>query len=358
MLGGVLTGLLGWRSVFLVNVPLCLAGAALGAHVLRESRDASAGRPDAAGAALVTATLAAVLLAFTFAASDGPVGDGHAGGGRRRRRAGGAARARGVARARSAARPRAAAPAGVAQANLVALALTATTTPPMWLCILHAQDVLGLEPATAGLLFPPFNVAVVAGSLAGPRVVAAVGARRAMAGGLLGVAAGALALLAIAPDAPPLPTLVGGFVLLGAGLGVASVASTLRGTEALDAADQGFASGLLATSAQLGTAFGLALIVPFTAARAAAGGGDAAAQVAGYELGFMLAAAVAGAAALAVAFVQPVGRGRGRGAGVRGAQRGPLAPAPAARMAGIEGKRDCRWRRMSRALQRNTPMAS
>ena len=159
---------------------------------------------------------------------------------------------------------------GVAQANLVALALTATTTPPMWLCILHAQDVLGLAPATAGLLFPPFNVAVVAGSLGGPRVVAAVGARRAMAGGLLGVAAGALALLAIAPDAPPLPTLVGGFVLLGAGLGVASVASTLRGTEALDAADQGFASGLLATSAQLGTAFGLALIVPFTAARAAA----------------------------------------------------------------------------------------
>jgi hypothetical protein len=49
--------------------------------------------------------------------------------------------------------------------------------------------------------------------------------------------------------------------------------------------------------------------VPFTAARAAAGGGDAAAQVAGYELGFVLAAAVAGAAALAVALV-PAGRAR------------------------------------------------
>ena len=307
VLGGVLTGLLGWRSVFLVNVPLCLAGAALGARVLRESRDPSAGRPDVAGAALVTAALAALLLACTLAASDGTVATGTLGA----FGIGGVLAALLVRVERRAPDPlldrvRLRRP-GVAQANLVALALTATTTPPMWLCILHAQDVLGLAPATAGLLFPPFNVAVVAGSLAGPRVVAAVGARRAMAGGLLGVAAGALALLAIAPDAPPLPTLVGGFVLLGAGLGVASVASTLRGTEALDAADQGFASGLLATSAQLGTAFGLALIVPFTAARAASGGGGAAAQVAGYELGFVLAAAVAGAAALAVAFV-PAGR--------------------------------------------------
>src|SRR5215218_2863767 len=50
VLGGLLSGLLGWRSVFLVNVPLCVAGAVLGARVLRESRDPSAGRPDAAGA--------------------------------------------------------------------------------------------------------------------------------------------------------------------------------------------------------------------------------------------------------------------------------------------------------------------
>ena len=65
-------------------------------------------------------------------------------------------------------------------------------------------------------------------------------------------------------------------MLLGLGLGVASVASTARGTEALDAADQGLASGLLATSAQLGTALGLAVVVPVAAARTAAlGGGPA-----------------------------------------------------------------------------------
>ena len=317
MLGGVLTGLLDWRWVFLVNVPLCVAAALLAPRALRESRDPSAPGADAPGALLVTLGLTALLLAFTLAESSGPL-------------AGATLAALGTAAAALAVLRRVEARApyplldrtllrrpGVATPNLVALALTATTTPPMWLCTLHAQHVLGLSPAAAGLLFPPFNLAVVAGSLLGPRVVAAAGARATMAGGLAGVAAGALALLAIAPGTAALPSLAGGFVLLGAGLGVASVASTLRGTEALDGAHQGFASGLLATSAQLGTALGLAIVVPVTAARTAALGGGRAAEVSGYELGFVLAAALAGAAALAVAAGgvrarRPVASPRGR----------------------------------------------
>jgi len=243
VLGGLLTGVLDWRWVFLVNVPLCAAAAALAPIVLRERRDPSPGR-----------SLRRTLLA----------------------------------------RP------GVAGPNVVAAVITATTTPPLFLCTLHVQNVLGLAPGAAGLLFPPVNLAVVAGSLAGPRVAAAVGERRAMTGGLLAVAAGALALLAIAPSAPALPSLLGGFVLLGSGLGVASVASTLRGTAALDAADQGLASGLLATSAQVGTALGLAIVVPVAAARTGSLGGGPDAEVAGFELGFLLAAALAAATALAI----------------------------------------------------------
>lgn len=76
--------------------------------------------------------------------------------------------------------------------------------------------------------------------------------------------------------------------------------STLRGTAALDHADQGLASGLLATSAQVGTALGLAAVVPLAAARTDALGGGPGAQVAGFELGFALSAAVAGAMAAAL----------------------------------------------------------
>jgi hypothetical protein len=93
-------------------------------------------------------------------------------------------------------------------------------------------------------------------------------------------------------------------VLLGAGLGVASVASTARGTAALPGADQGLASGLLSTSAQVGTVLGLALIVPVAAARTAALGGGAAGEVGDYELGFVLSAAIAVAAAAPLALKQ------------------------------------------------------
>jgi hypothetical protein len=45
-------------------------------------------------------------------------------------------------------------------ANLIALTLTAATTPPM-LCTLYVQQVLGYPPAEAGLVFPPFNLAAI-----------------------------------------------------------------------------------------------------------------------------------------------------------------------------------------------------
>jgi MFS family permease len=210
---------------------------------------------------------------------------------------------------------------GMLSAGGVALVLTATTTPPMLFCTLHAQGVLGLDPAVAGLLFPPFNLSVVAGSLAGPRVVAVVGERRAMVGGLLAVACGALALRAIGQDVPALPSMLGGFVLLGAGLGVASVASTTLGTAASDPARRGVASGLLITSAQVGNVLGIAVLVPLAAARSAASTGTVDAQVAGYELGFTAAAVVAGATALAVALAGRRRRADAGASGLGGGQR-------------------------------------
>ena len=108
-----------------------------------------------------------------------------------------------------------------------------------------------LQAHTAnGLIFAPLNVAVIAGSLASPRVP------RAMPAGLAGIAAGCT-LLAL--DAP----LLLAFLVMGAGLGVASVASTKAGVG--DEA-QGVASGVLNTAAQLGTAIGLAVIVAPAAA--------------------------------------------------------------------------------------------
>jgi MFS family permease len=70
------------------------------------------------------------------------------------------------------------------------------------------------------------------------------------------VAAGALALVTLSAAG-----FAFAFAVMGAGLGVASVASTASGTQALPEADQGIASGVLNAAAQIGSALGLALVV-------------------------------------------------------------------------------------------------
>ena len=73
VLGGLLSGLLDWRWVFLVNVPVCARRG--GARAAGPARAARARRPraaDVAGAVLATGGLAALVLALTLAEARGP----------------------------------------------------------------------------------------------------------------------------------------------------------------------------------------------------------------------------------------------------------------------------------------------
>src|SRR3954471_22490375 len=54
LVGGVLTDTLGWRFIFFVNLPIGVAAFVGGVRHLRESRDATGGRADWAGTALIT----------------------------------------------------------------------------------------------------------------------------------------------------------------------------------------------------------------------------------------------------------------------------------------------------------------
>jgi len=127
----------------------------------------------------------------------------------------------------------------------------------------------------------PFNLAVIAGSALGPRLPG----RPALAGGLALVAAGA-ALLALSDAAGSYSArLLPAFLLMGVGLGCASVASTATGTAAVGPERRGLASGLLNAAAQIGSVVGLAVLVGVASAL----GGPAGFQV-----------AVGGAAAVAL----------------------------------------------------------
>jgi hypothetical protein len=81
--------------------------------------------------------------------------------------------------------------------------------------------------------------------------------------------------------------LLAAFTLIGAGLGTASVASTQTGTDAADPAYRGVTSGVLNSAAQIGTAVGVALLVPIAAAITDP------TVMAGYRIGFVGALAVA-----------------------------------------------------------------
>ena len=298
LLGGLVAGSLGWEWVFFINLPVGLAGLALAPVLVSESRDQGApSRLDVAGALSVTAgltllvygitrveeaglaapvTLASlaasgVLLAF-FVAVEGWVKNPLV--------------PLGVFRSRV-----------LVGANLVALVLTAATTPPMLLCVLYVQQVLGFSPAQAGLVFPPFNLAVIGGSLLGPRLVARLGPRITMVCGLVAISAGSATLLGVGPRTDGyLLYLIPAFVLMGTGLGCASVASTTSGTAAASGGLQGLASGLLNSAAQIGTVLGLAVLVPLSAARTEALAhtiSPEAALVEGFRLAFVGAALIA-----------------------------------------------------------------
>jgi MFS family permease len=277
VLGGLLTETLGWRAVFLVNVPLCLAALALIPRVVRESRGAPAAL-DLAGAATVTAGLALVVLGLTLAESRGATDPWTAGA----LGAGVASLARfGVLERRAPSpilppwtlrRP------GFAPATVVAAALTGSTTAAMFLALLYQQGEMGRSALEAGLWCAPFNLAVIAGSFLGARLRPA----RAMSGGLAAVGAGSLALLTLSAAG-----FAAAFVVMGAGLGAAAVASTASGTQALPESEQGIASGVLNAAAQIGTALGLAAIVTLAAPL-------------GDRAGFVAAAALALTTAIAV----------------------------------------------------------
>jgi MFS family permease len=297
LLGGLITDVLGWEWVFFVNVPVGAAGIVLSHVLLPESRDPAASRRlDLPGAGTVTAGLVLLVLGLTRIEEAGfgspttlaTLGFAVAFFGAFvfvERRAVDPLVPLGLFRLR-----------GLVGAALVAFALTAATSPVGVLVTLYLQNTLGYSASFAGLTGLPFSLCVIAGSVLGGRIAGRVGGRATMSLGLVVVVASALITAGITAEGG-VANVLAGAALSGLGLGCASVASTARGTSAVEEGKRGLASGFMNTSAQVGTALGLAVFLTLAAARTAALSGGAysgaEALVAGYKLAFFLAAGVA-----------------------------------------------------------------
>jgi MFS family permease len=290
LLGGALSDLAGWRSVFWVTVPLAALLLVAVRRWAPEPGRERAGRLDVPGAVLLAGAVAALVLG----------GSALEQGGTRVRGTllvalGGlvlVAFVRAEQRAADPLLPPAATRLPALRTGAaVAFLNTATTSSAATLATLHLQEDRGLGPTATGALLLPFSVCVVLGAALAAPALRRLGPRTVAGLGLAAVAAGDAVLLAVDVS---LAVPAAGVAVAGAGIGLSSVASTTLGT-AVPEELQGTASGALNTAAQLGHALGVAAVL--LVARATA---DSTLPLAGTPLGWAVAAGTAAVAAAAL----------------------------------------------------------
>jgi EmrB/QacA subfamily drug resistance transporter len=256
---------LGWRPIFLINVPVGVIAMVASAILVRESRASRPPRMDWAGVALITAALLLLLYplvqgrqlgwpAWTFAsmAVSVPVFALFVGYERiKTRRDGSPLVQLSLFRQRSFG-------IGIAIAVTFFLGITSFAL----ILTLFLQTGLGFTPLHAGLTFLPFSGGVLVASAAAARLAPRFGRGVTMTGALV-MAAGMAGLIAIVGHYGQAVTtweMVPGLVVAGLGMGtvLAPLADiVLAGVPRRHA---GSASGLLNTAIQLGASIGIAVI--------------------------------------------------------------------------------------------------
>jgi MFS family permease len=252
---------LGWRSVFLINVPIGGLALALTPRVIPESRAPDQGRIDLVGTLLATAGLTAIVLPLVEGRTHGwplwtwlslaaaPVILGVFAVHQRRHPAplipGVLFAARGFS------------------AGLVAqLVFWAGQASFFLVLALYLQQGRGLSALDSGLVFTILAVAYLLASLRAPVLTERYG-RRVLAAGALTLAVGH-GLLALAVGeigvGGDVVALVPGLILVGAGMGLGITPLATLIMSGMKPEHAGSTSGVLATAQNVGNAIGVAVI--------------------------------------------------------------------------------------------------
>ena len=312
LLGGILTDVLSWHWIFLVNLPIGILVLALSRRLLAGGETTRReGGVDVAGAVTVTSALmlavyaivngndvgwtapqtllllaaAAVLLAAFFAIES---------------RVGSPLVPLGLFRLRN-----------VATANVIAVLWAAAMFAWFFISALYLQLVLGYSPLEVGLAFLPANVIMGAFSLGlSARLVMRFGIRAPAATGLLLAGVG-LVLFSRAPvDGSFVVDVLPSMILLAIGAGMAFNPLLLAAMSDVAPEESGLASGVVNTAFMMGGALGLAVLASVAASRtdtlAASGESELAALNGGYHAALLLGAVFAVAASgVAARFFRP-----------------------------------------------------
>ncbi len=287
-LGGVLTEYLGWPWVFYITVPIAVVILALTPRAFSAGAR-TPGRVDLIGAVTGTAGLALAVFAIVRAPDAGWATLETAGMlavgivllvgfGIRQARATHPLLRLGMLRMPL-----------LAGANLAQLLLGAAWIPMWFFLNLYLQNVLGASAFAAGAALVPMTLLIVIGmTVIAPRLAARFGTRAMVVGGFALLGAG-VGWLALAPaDGSYLAHVLPASLVAASGMALAFVPSLSAAIASAAPSEAGVASGLVNTSYQIGSAVGLAILSAVSAGVAAS-----ATDAAGYSAAFTGATVIA-----------------------------------------------------------------
>jgi len=260
LLGGVLTEYLGWEWIFFINVPVGVLVFLLTPRYVRESRlESDHFEFDPLGAVTITTSLVLLVYAISKAPTNG-WGSGQTIG-----LLIGAAvllvaflviesrnkhplMRLGIFRVGT-----------VSGANVVGFMLNGSLVCMFFLLTLYVQQILGYSAIKAGLTFlATAGTAVVAAGVA-QALVTRIGVRPVLVTGMLLMAVGLLLYTRLPVHGSFVSDLLGGYILVGIGIGFAYVPTSIAALGGVAEDETGLASGLINTSQQVGAAIAVAL---------------------------------------------------------------------------------------------------
>jgi EmrB/QacA subfamily drug resistance transporter len=302
--GGLLTNLLNWHWIFLVNLPIGVAVYLACLKLVPSAQSQAApGKLDLGGA--VTVTVALMLAVYAIV-------NGNEAGWQSTQTVGLLTAAIVFFAAFLITEAKVDSPLvpltmfrrrNLSTASAVGMLWSAAMFAWFFISALYMQLILGYQPLQVGLAFLPANLIMAMFSLGlSARIVMRFGITRPLVVGLL-IATAGLVLFAQAPKHGDFVTqILPAMLLLGIGAGMGFNPLLLAAMNDVDPSDSGLASGVVNTAFMMGGALGLAILASIAGAETQhvlrTGADEPSALVAGYHLAFIVGAVFALIAAL------------------------------------------------------------
>lgn len=268
LVGGALVDSVGWRAVFLVNVPVGVIAFGLTTAFVPESRAPRARRIDPIGQILVIAALASLTYAIIEGTPHGWTSPEILSLFAFSLLSFGALIWHELHRDEPLLEVRFFRSAPFAGASAIAVCAFAAQAGFLFLSTLYLQDVRGLSPFHAGLyMLPMAGMTLVFAPLSG-RIVGSRGPRPPLIGAGCALTAGAVMLTRLIAETPT-AYLLGAYFVFGFGLALVNPPITDTAVSGMPPEQAGVAAAVASTSRQVGSTLGVAIV------GAVAGGGIA-----------------------------------------------------------------------------------